>query len=105
MKIEGYHRVDLLGPNRAMINCKFQIVRVRTLSGGERVITSEGASQELVVCAPARVRKNMQQDCFVFLAYVLDTWVKGMEMMSEVPIFWDFPNIFPEDFLGVTPKR
>ena len=41
----------------------------------------------------------------MFLAYVVDTQVEGTTSLSEVPIFWDFPNVFPKDFLGVPPER
>ena len=34
-----------------------------------------------------------------------DTRVEGMTTMSEVPIVWDYPDVFLEDLLRMLPER
>lgn len=42
--------------------------------------------------------------CYGYLAYVLDSRVETTSELSRVPIVQDFPNIFPEEFLGMPPE-
>ncbi|GKB27449.1 putative reverse transcriptase domain-containing protein [Tanacetum coccineum] len=46
--------------------------------------------------------------CPIFLAHVTtkETEDKSKEkQLEDVPIVWDFPDVFPEDFLGIPPTR
>ena len=52
-------RMDWLGPNGVVIDCEQQLVRVRTLSGGELVVTSERSSQGPTLCLAARARRYL----------------------------------------------
>ena len=98
-------RMDWLGRNGAMIECERQLVRVRTPSGGELVIPDEGNSHGPTFCSPTRAKRYLQQGCFGFRTFVVDTRVQGTTELSGVPIVQDFPDIFPKDFLGVRPER
>ena len=42
-----------------------------------------------------------------FLAYVIDTWIATERLSSvfDVPIVCEFLDVFPEELLGVPPKR
>ena len=46
----------------------------------------------------------MLKGCEAYLAYVIDT-VKARPSVSDIPTVSDFPNVFPEEFLGLPPQR
>ena len=69
----GYGLASRFG---AMINYVGQRVVVRTRSGGELVIYSEGTRLGLGFYSAARARQYIQDGCAGYLAYVVDTRVK-----------------------------
>ena len=40
-----------------------------------------------------------------YLAYVVDTRVGEQVSVSDVPVSWEFSNVFPEELPGVPPER
>lgn len=50
-------------------------------------------------------RRYLQQGCYGFLAYVSNTRVEGKMIVVDTSFVRDYPNVFPEDLLGVPPKR
>ena len=58
--------MDYLGANGATIDCEFQLVRVRTPSGGELYIHGERASQGPTLCSASRAKSFLQQGCMDF---------------------------------------
>ncbi|XP_023767220.1 uncharacterized protein LOC111915809 [Lactuca sativa] len=97
--------INWLGPNGAVIDCERQLVRVRTPSGGELVISGERASHGPTLYSPARAKRLLQQGCSGFLAYVSDSRVETTIELSRVPIVHDFPDVFPEELPGVPLER
>ena len=97
--------MDWLSPNGAVIDCEQQLVRVRTPSGGELVIQGEGPQHGPTFCSAARARRYFYQGCAGYVAYVLDAREKGKTAIDDVPIVRDFPDVFPEDLLGIPPER
>nr|GFD58917.1 reverse transcriptase domain-containing protein [Tanacetum cinerariifolium] len=54
------------------------------------------------------MQKYMLKGCQVFLAHVTTEEAEGKsekKRLKNVPIVWDFPEVFPEDFLGLPPTR
>ena len=43
--------------------------------------------------------------CAGYLDYVVDTRVGDRVSVADVPVFREFTNVFPEELLGVPPKR
>ena len=95
--------MDWLGPNRVVIDCERQLVRFRTPSAGELVITSERASHGLTLCLATWARRLLQQGCLGFLLYVADSRVETATKFNGVPILRDFVDVFPEELPGVPP--
>ena len=49
-------------------------------------------------------RKLLAKGCQGILAYVLDTKMK-VPNLEEIPVVKDFPDVFPEELLGLPPDR
>ena len=98
-------RMDWLSPNGAMIDFEQQLVHIRTPSRGELVIQRKGIHHGPVICSQTRARHYLQQGCFIFVVYVIDSWEIGKATMDDVRIVPEYPNVFLEDLLGVPPKR
>ena len=78
--------MDWLSPIREMIDCKQQLVRVRTPSGGGLVIQGERSHGGLTLCSAARARCYLQQGCVGYAAYVMDTRDKGKATVGDVSV-------------------
>lgn len=65
--------MDWLSPNGEMIDCAQQLVRIRTIGGGELVIQGERPQHGPALCSAVRARRYLQQGCAGYVAYVLDT--------------------------------
>nr|GFA98369.1 hypothetical protein [Tanacetum cinerariifolium] len=55
-----------------------------------------------------KTQKYMLKGCQVFLAHVTMKKVEGKsekKRLENVPIVWDFPEVFPEDLSGLPPAR
>ncbi|GKD94280.1 hypothetical protein Tco_1374117 [Tanacetum coccineum] len=68
--------------------------------------SNQGHEARLHVISYTKTQEYMLKGCLVFLANVN---TKDMEDKSEkkrledVPIVWDFPDVFPEDLSGLPP--
>ena len=49
-------------------------------------------------------RTMVRKGCEAYLAYVIET-EKARPSVSDIPIISDFPDVFPEEFLGLLPQR
>lgn len=52
-----------------------------------------------------RAKRYLQQGCYGFLAYVLDTREERKKMVDDVPVLREYLNVFLEDFPRVPPER
>ena len=62
------------------------MVRIHTPSGGELVVQGEGAQRGSILCSAARAIRYIQQGCFRYVAYVMDTRerVRRLCMMCQM---------------------
>nr|GFC60690.1 putative reverse transcriptase domain-containing protein [Tanacetum cinerariifolium] len=72
----------------------------------------DGSNQEhetqLNIISCAKTQKYMLKGCQVFLAHVTTKEAEGKsekKRLKNIPIVQDFPEVFPEDFPGLTPTR
>ncbi|GJU01329.1 putative reverse transcriptase domain-containing protein [Tanacetum coccineum] len=95
----------------AVIVCDEKIVRIPF--GNEILIIHDDESNNrheslLNIISYTKTQKYLKKGCHVFLAHIT---VKKVEDKSEekrledVPIVQDFPEVFPEDLLGIPPIR
>nr|GFB67719.1 putative reverse transcriptase domain-containing protein [Tanacetum cinerariifolium] len=103
--------MDWLSRYQAIIVCADKIVRIPW--GRETLIFhSDGSNQEhatrfnIISCA--KTQKYMLTGCQVFLAHVTTKEAEcksKKKRLENVPIVWDFPEVFPEDLPGLPPTR
>ena len=79
------------------------MVQIRTPNKGDLVIQGERPWRWPVMCSVVRARHYFHQGCAGFVAYVMDTQDKAKAIMDNVPIGWEYLNVFPEHLPGVPP--
>ena len=71
----------------------------------ELVIPGERAHSGPKLYSTIRARRYFQQGCSRFFAYVMDTHDKVKATVDDLPIMWDYLDVFPKDFPQVPPTR
>ncbi|KAJ9553505.1 hypothetical protein OSB04_017550 [Centaurea solstitialis] len=98
--------VDWLSRNGGHIDCENERVVIRNPSGGELTIVSERRKRLPKLCTLAKARKHVLQEGSSYLVYVADSRIKERKKtVADVPVVCEFPDVFPEDLLGVPPER
>ena len=69
------------------------------------VVPRDQALHALALCSTVKAMRYLQLGCSGYLAYMSDTRIGGTTMLSEVPIFRDFHDVFPEELPGLPPER
>ncbi|GKC17903.1 putative reverse transcriptase domain-containing protein [Tanacetum coccineum] len=103
--------MDWLVKYQAIIVCAEKIVRIpwgnKTLIvRGDR--SNRGNETRLNIISCTKTQKYLLKGCPIFLAHVT---MKGTEdkskekRLEDVPIVWDFPDVFPEDLPGLPQTR
>ncbi|GKD71622.1 hypothetical protein Tco_1325712 [Tanacetum coccineum] len=103
--------MDWLAKYHAIIVCDEKIVRVSF--GNETLIihgdgSNRGSETRLNIISCTKPQKYLLKGCPIFLAHVTteETEDKSKEKrLEDVPIVWDFPEVFPEDLPGIPPPR
>ncbi|GKA45822.1 putative reverse transcriptase domain-containing protein [Tanacetum coccineum] len=102
--------MDWLSKYHAMIVCDKKIVRIPF---GNEILTIQcdksdgGSNSRLNIISCTKTQKYIQKGCHVFLAQVTEkrTEDKSEEKrLEDVPIVWDFPEVFLEDLPGFPPS-
>ena len=79
-------------------------VTLRTLNEDEVTFIGERSNHFSNVISATTARKMVQKGCEAYLAYVVDT-EKARPSIFDIPTVSDFPNVFPEELLGLPPQR
>ncbi|GJY96965.1 putative reverse transcriptase domain-containing protein [Tanacetum coccineum] len=103
--------MDWLVKYQAIIVCAEKIVRIPW--GNETLIvhgdgSNRGHEARLHIISYTKTQEYMLKGCPVFLANVntKETEDKSeKKRLEDVPIVWDFPDVFPEDLPGLPPTR
>ena len=56
------------------------------------------------VISAMQTRRFMRNGCEKFLALILDS-KRGQVDVEKIPVVREFPNVFPEELLGIPPER
>ncbi|KAL0416289.1 UNVERIFIED_CONTAM: hypothetical protein Slati_3460800 [Sesamum latifolium] len=96
--------MDWLAQHRAVVDCYKKEVMIESF--GESRVVFVGDRQVVPVCVISAVeaRRLMLEGCEAYLAHVKDT-KKVNPMLEEIPVVRDFPEVFPDDLLGLPPHR
>ncbi|GJW28100.1 putative reverse transcriptase domain-containing protein [Tanacetum coccineum] len=103
--------MDWLSKYHAVINCAERIVRIPW--GNETLIvhgdgSNQGNGTRLNIISCTKTHKYLLKGNHVFLANITAKETEdrsGEKRLEDVPIFWDFPEVFPEELPGLPPTR
>nr|GEX84913.1 putative reverse transcriptase domain-containing protein [Tanacetum cinerariifolium] len=95
--------MDWLVKHDAVIVCGEKVFRIpyenKTLT-----IESDKGMSRLKVISCIKARKYIERGCHLFLVHVTEKKPKE-KRMDDVPVIRDFPEVFPDDYLGLPPPR
>ncbi|GKE01739.1 putative reverse transcriptase domain-containing protein [Tanacetum coccineum] len=104
-------RMDWLTMPHGVIICDEKIVRV-PFGKDTLIFQGEGSNQRkesrLNIISCTKAQEYLSKGCDVFLAHVTTEEAKDKseeKRLEDVPIVRDFPEMFPEDLLGIPPAR
>ncbi|GJX11741.1 putative reverse transcriptase domain-containing protein [Tanacetum coccineum] len=103
--------MDWLVKYQAIIVCAEMIIRISW--GNETLIvhgngSNQGHEAHLHIISYTKTQEYTLKGCPVFLANIntKETEDKSeKKRLEDVPIVWDFPDVFPEDLSGLPPTR
>ena len=96
--------MDWLSRHRDTLDCYKKEVKLHRL--GKLEVKLKAIRRELsssMISAMA-VQRMLRKGCQGYLAYVVETRNEGT-MMDEIPIVREFPDVFPDDIIGLPPER
>ena len=98
-------RMDWLSGHQVVVDYRMKIVTlIRTPCGEEVTFIGERSNHLSNVISAATTRTMVRKGCEVYLAYVIDT-KKAELSLSDIPTICDYPEVFPEELLGLPPQR
>ncbi|GJY26185.1 hypothetical protein Tco_0400911 [Tanacetum coccineum] len=109
--LDAYKWYGLVGKYQAVIVFAEKIVRIPC--GNETLIvrsdgSDRGNEARLNIISCTKIQKYMLKGCHVFLAHVTTKETEDKsegKRLKDVPIVRDFPEVFPDEFLGFPPTR
>ena len=96
--------MNWLSCHRATLDCykkEVKFHRPGKLEVKFRGIRRELSSNIISAMAPQRM---LRKGCQCYLAYVVETEKEGT-IVDEIPVFREFPDVFPDDIAGLPPDR
>ena len=87
-----------------VVDCRMKRVTLRTSSGEEVTFICERSNHPSNVISTATARTMVRKGCEAYLAYVIDTKM-AEPSLSNIPTVCDYPDVFPEELLGLPPQR
>ncbi|XP_016740118.1 uncharacterized protein [Gossypium hirsutum] len=88
----------------AIVNCRQKVMELRCENGETLQVEPDESNIPSIVISSMSAQKYMRKGCKAYLAYVLNTKEFGFKIKS-VPVVCDYPNVFPEELLGLPPIR
>ena len=96
--------MDWLSRHQVVVDCRMKRVTLRTLSGYEVTFIGERSNHLSNVISAVIARTMVRKGCEAYLAYVIDT-KKAEPNLSNIPIVYDYLDVFPEELPGLPPHR
>ena len=85
-----------------VVDYRMKRVNLRTPSAEEVTFIGERPNHLSNVISTATAKTMVRKGCEAYLAYVIDT-KKEKPSLSDIPTVCDYPDVFPEEFLGLPP--
>ncbi|GJX58901.1 putative reverse transcriptase domain-containing protein [Tanacetum coccineum] len=96
--------MDWLDRYNVNILCSQKLVRVVNPQGREIIIYGDKRKGEFKLCSMMKAKKYLSHGCQAFIAHVVDTSFEK-QSVKYIPVVNEFPNVFPEDLLGIPLER
>ncbi|XP_022027933.1 uncharacterized protein LOC110929116 [Helianthus annuus] len=95
--------MDWLAQHHVEINCENKIMFVQAPSGRQLSIQGE-RNMETKLCTLVQAFKYVLNGNRAYLAYVVDAR-QTLPKLEDVEVVNEFPDVFPEELLGLPPER
>ncbi|KAA3473668.1 DNA/RNA polymerases superfamily protein [Gossypium australe] len=96
--------MDWLTTHDATVNCGKKYIEMRCENGNTLCVESDEKDRSPVVISHMSAQRYVRKGYEAYLAFVMN--VKEAELKIEsVPIVCKYPDVFPEEFLGLPPVR
>ncbi|XP_071740321.1 uncharacterized protein [Rutidosis leptorrhynchoides] len=96
--------MNWLSDHKANIKCDRKVISF-PVAGGKRVVARGDHGG---FCCPLlsmmKAQKSLAKGCDSFLAYVFDV-KKEKKIVSDFSVVYEYPEVFPDEFLGLPPIR
>ena len=96
--------MDWLSPHQAIVDCRIKRVILRTPNKDKVTFIDERSNHLSNVISAATAKIMVRKGCEAYLAYMIDM-IKARPSVSSIPTISDFPDVFPEEWLGLPPQR
>nr|GFB23217.1 hypothetical protein [Tanacetum cinerariifolium] len=70
--------------------------------------SNNGRESRLTVISCSKAQEYMEKGCQIFLAQIsakIEEYRSEGKQFEDVPVIWDFPEVFPKDLTGLPPAR
>ena len=96
--------MDWLSKHWAIVDCDKKTVLLKCSDLSE--VTVQGIRFEPIpkVISSMEARRFLRRGCEAFLALILDSKREQVNL-KNIPVIREFPDVFPEELLGVPPER
>ncbi|XP_071687687.1 uncharacterized protein [Rutidosis leptorrhynchoides] len=96
--------MDWLSPMKVGIQCFDTTINIPLETGEILVIQGDKGGSKLNLISCIKTRKYLMKGCQAILAHIKE--VKPDERrIEDVPVVKDFPEVFPDELLGLPPQR
>ncbi|XP_071687339.1 uncharacterized protein [Rutidosis leptorrhynchoides] len=96
--------MNWLSRHKASINCDKKIIYFPLADGTCAVARGERGGFNCPLISMMKAKKLLAKGCDSFLAYVIDA-KKEKKTVADIPVVRDFPEVFPDELLGLPPVR
>ena len=94
--------MDWLSRHKAILDCEKKTIVLKCFDQSKVIVHGIRSSVMSNVISAMQVRIFMRKGCETFLALILDS-NRGQVDVEKIPIVREFPNVFPEELLGIPP--
>ena len=96
--------MDWLSRHKATLYCYKKEVKLH--KPGKLEVKFRGIRRELssMMISAMAAQRMLRKGCQGYLAYVVETRKEGT-LVDEIPVVREFPDVFPDDIIGLPPDR
>ncbi|GJZ83089.1 putative reverse transcriptase domain-containing protein [Tanacetum coccineum] len=92
--------MDWLSKYHAKILCNEKVVHI-PIDGETLIIQGDQSKTRLNLISCIKTKRYISRGCQVFIAHVMEKKL-DKKRLEDIPVVREFPNVFPEDLLGLS---